>query len=116
MAFVRRKTINGKDKFYLVENKRVDGKVRQKVLCYLGESDTVEGAIAELGDRIERCKGFTQRGRKRAAECKERMHPSWLQDGEVPPRRRKGGQFVTRLIGSYWGGLWSLRRSTRDES
>jgi hypothetical protein len=103
MAFVRRKTINGKDKFYLVENKRVDGKVRQKVLAYLGESDTVEGAIAELEDRIERFRFYAKRQHEGAAKFREKMHPSWLQAGEVPPRRRKGGQFFTRLINRYWG-------------
>ena len=36
MAYVRRKTVKGQDYFYLVESRRVDGKVVQKVLRYLG--------------------------------------------------------------------------------
>jgi len=36
MAYVRTKKRNGKTYYYLVEGKRVDGKVKQKVLKYLG--------------------------------------------------------------------------------
>ncbi len=38
MAFIVRKKINGKDYFYLNENKRVDGKVKTKTLAYLGKT------------------------------------------------------------------------------
>lgn len=102
MAFIRRKTINGKDKFYLVESKRIDGKVRQKVLAYLGESDTVESAIAEVEDQIVRRRGYLQRSLENAQICKERMLPAWLVDGEVPPRKRGGLQRASFLIGKYW--------------
>lgn len=37
MAFIVKKTINGKDYYYLNENKRVDGKVKTKTLAYLGK-------------------------------------------------------------------------------
>jgi hypothetical protein len=43
MAFIRAKNINGKMKYYLVESKREGKKVRQKVLAYLGESETIAG-------------------------------------------------------------------------
>ena len=36
MSYVRTKKRNGKTYYYLVEGKRVDGKVKQKVLKYLG--------------------------------------------------------------------------------
>jgi hypothetical protein len=36
MAFLRKKTINGKSYYYLVENKRVNGRVVQRVLKYIG--------------------------------------------------------------------------------
>jgi len=36
MAFVREKKREGKTYYYLVEGKRVNGKVKQKVLKYLG--------------------------------------------------------------------------------
>ncbi len=41
MAFVRRKKINGRVYLYRVENRWEDGKVRQKVLEYLGAEDPV---------------------------------------------------------------------------
>jgi len=38
MAFIVKKTISGKDYYYLNENKRVDGKVKTKTLAYLGKT------------------------------------------------------------------------------
>jgi len=38
MAFIVKKTINGKEYYYLNENKRVDGKVKTKTLAYLGKT------------------------------------------------------------------------------
>ena len=38
MSFIVKKKVNGKDYFYLNENKRVDGKVKTKTICYLGKS------------------------------------------------------------------------------
>lgn len=46
MAFVRRKVSRGRAAFYLVENRREAGKVRQRVLAYLGQRDTVASALA----------------------------------------------------------------------
>lgn len=40
MSFVVKKTINGKDYYYLNENKRVDGKVKTKTIAYLGKTKT----------------------------------------------------------------------------
>ena len=37
MSFVRTKTIKGNQYYYLVENKRVNGRVIQKCLKYLGK-------------------------------------------------------------------------------
>ncbi len=36
MAFIRAKIIKGVNYYYLVENKRIDGKVKQKILQYFG--------------------------------------------------------------------------------
>ena len=36
MAFVRKKKVKGRSYYYLVENARIRGKVRQKVIKYLG--------------------------------------------------------------------------------
>jgi hypothetical protein len=53
--FVRKKvTASGTVKHYLVESTRVKGKVRQKVLCYLGEHATAEEALAWLQSEAAR--------------------------------------------------------------
>ena len=46
MAFVRKKVTKGLTYYYLVECRWVDGKPRQKVICYLGRYATVRGAYA----------------------------------------------------------------------
>ena len=47
MAFLRTKTINGKAYFYLVESKRVDGKVKQKVVRYIGTQENLGNLVVE---------------------------------------------------------------------
>ena len=39
--FIRKKKVRGKNYYYIVENKLVDGKVKQKVLMYLGNTENV---------------------------------------------------------------------------
>ena len=41
MAFLRKKKISGKVYYYLVQNSRIDGKVKQKVIAYLGNSGSL---------------------------------------------------------------------------
>jgi len=48
MAFLRKKIIKGNPYFYLVENKRINGKVRQKVIKYIGTFKNIELALKEL--------------------------------------------------------------------
>jgi hypothetical protein len=43
-VFIRKKTIKGQTYHYLCKSVRVNGKVRQKVLAYLGTHDNVEDA------------------------------------------------------------------------
>jgi hypothetical protein len=57
MAYVREK--NGK--YYLVESKRILGKVRQKHLAYLGESDTIKGRLDFLENREASLRGHIHR-------------------------------------------------------
>lgn len=45
MTFVRTKVLRGKPYLYLVENKRVAGKVKQKVLLYIGRYESAEEAV-----------------------------------------------------------------------
>ena len=44
MAYLRAKLINGKTYFYLVESRRINGKVRQKVIKYIG----TQGKLGKL--------------------------------------------------------------------
>jgi hypothetical protein len=44
VAYVRRKKIDGIEYFYLVRGVREDGKVKQKVVCYMGQHATVKAA------------------------------------------------------------------------
>ncbi len=41
MAYIRNKKIKGNTYYYVVEGKLVKGKVKQKVLLYLGNIDNV---------------------------------------------------------------------------
>ena len=41
MSFIRKKITDGRIYYYIVENKLVRGKVKQKVLMYLGTSDSL---------------------------------------------------------------------------
>lgn len=45
MAFVRRKRTGQTYYYQLVENRKVDGSARQKVLVHLGKHQTVEDAL-----------------------------------------------------------------------
>ena len=44
MAFVRKKIVKGIEYHYLVESHWIDGKPRQRVICYLGRYATVNAA------------------------------------------------------------------------
>jgi len=41
MAYIRSKKIKGKIYYYIVEGKLIKGKVKQKVVLYLGNIDTI---------------------------------------------------------------------------
>lgn len=53
MAYVRKKRINGSEYYYLVEGYRdEDGKVRQRVIKYLGKHVSIEDAKAAAADVV----------------------------------------------------------------
>ena len=56
MAFIRGKRKKDSVYYYIVESKRVDGKVRQKVLAYLGQCPTVDEAIEYWTGRLDEWK------------------------------------------------------------
>ncbi|MDP2925094.1 MAG: hypothetical protein Q8N99_01855 [Nanoarchaeota archaeon] len=41
MVFLRSKRVKGKKYYYIVESKIVKGKIKQFVLCYLGNADKI---------------------------------------------------------------------------
>jgi hypothetical protein len=46
VSYVRKKVVKGIEYHYLVESRWIDGKPRQRVVCYLGRYATVRGAHA----------------------------------------------------------------------
>ena len=41
MAFIRKKKVKGKNYYYVVERYKVKGKVKQRVLGYIGTADNL---------------------------------------------------------------------------
>ena len=46
--FIRKKKVRGKIYYYIVENKLVDGKVKQTVLMYLGNINNILNQFKKL--------------------------------------------------------------------
>ena len=57
MAFIRKKQQKGKSYYYLVVNQRDGGKVKQKVIAYLGKHATLEAALQAMQQRMAIAKG-----------------------------------------------------------
>lgn len=73
MAFVRTKTIKGIEYNYLVEGVREGGKVRQRVVCYLGSHKTVKAAHAYW--LRESKKGEDREAKKHAQQMVKTLKP-----------------------------------------
>jgi len=41
MTFIRRKKVKGKTYYYIVKSYKDKGRVKQKVLCYIGTADNL---------------------------------------------------------------------------
>lgn len=63
MAFVRKKTIKGREYHYLVESYRDNGKVKQKTLAYLGRHPSVQAKVEWLGRRVNLYRGHIEENR-----------------------------------------------------
>ena len=50
MAYIVKKVISGRPYFYLVESKRIAGKVRKKTIAYLGANPTIAELREVLAD------------------------------------------------------------------
>jgi hypothetical protein len=74
MAFVRRKLVRGVERCYLVENHRDHGRVRQRMIAYLGPCATVDEAIEFWAAYAKRCRELatTPDARRREAARAER--------------------------------------------
>jgi hypothetical protein len=95
--FIRQK---GKS-FYLVENKRDAGKVRQRTVCYLGPCDNLPGALAHWETVAEGLRLQVAQYRAFQARARGQIHPDWLQGGEVPPRL-PGCRFTNDPSRRFW--------------
>jgi hypothetical protein len=99
MAFIRKKTIKGETYYYLVQSKRVKGKVRQVVLAYLGKFDNVEDAYVS-GNSKRRAKLAKYR------KPEDVNNDQILRDAELQYRReRKGAEAPKRAVKIMLPGL-----------
>lgn len=54
MVYVREKIVGGKKYYYLVEGKKDKlGKVKQKVLAYIGDKEKLEKLYGNIGEKIK---------------------------------------------------------------
>jgi hypothetical protein len=61
MAYVRKKRVGKYEYYQLVEGKRVDGKVRQRVKAHLGKHDSIDIDLTD--DDWRKIEGIIQGGR-----------------------------------------------------
>src|SRR3972149_8384651 len=80
MAFVVKKTINGKEYFYLNENKRIDGKVKTKTLAYLGKN---KKEAKEKAEEIMKDKNPLEKNKKQESSDKK-MEAEKKKDAVAP--------------------------------
>jgi hypothetical protein len=118
MAFIRRKVSRGRAAFYLVENHREGGKVRQRVLAYLGPCDTLEGAIAHWEGEAAMLRKSSTRAAESSREMWSRVHPGLIRNngGEVPFRKpQQGGQrtWGYQQCRWYWEAIEAQERYMR---
>ena len=75
MTYVRRKKVKRYEYYQLVENHRVDGKPRQRVIMHLGKEPTVDAALENWPKEIARLR----RRAKKDGDHYENL-PAWLKD------------------------------------
>jgi len=73
VPFIRIKYVKGRAYRYLVEGVREDGKVRQRVVAYLGTHETVQAAYNYWSGQV---KGAADvEGKKHAREMVKKLQP-----------------------------------------
>jgi len=75
MTYVRKKRVKRYEYYQLVENHRVDGKPRQRVIMHLGKEPTVDAALENWAKEIARLR----RRAKKDGDYYENL-PAWLKD------------------------------------
>jgi hypothetical protein len=104
--FVRKKVVKGGTYYYLVQSGRAGGKVRQKVVAYLGTYATVQEALEKIPAEVERLRQRAADYRARAEDARRQVSPSAIKanGGEVPRRHRPGLPLRRNPAGWYW--IW----------
>lgn len=74
MPFIRVKYIKGQAYRYLVEGVREGGKVRQRVIAYLGTHETVQAAFDYWSGQVKGAKDAEGRQHARAMVAKLKPH------------------------------------------
>ena len=98
MSFIVKKIINGREYFYLNENKRIDGKVKTKTLAYLGKNRK------EAEKKMEE---FLREDKRPIAESKEKPEPTKISIEELTAFcKRKGFVFRSSDIYGGFAGFW----------
>ena len=75
MTYVRRKKVKRYEYYQLVENHRVDGKPRQRVIMHLGKEPTVDAALENWPKEI---KNLRRRAKKHGDHYEKQ--PEWLKN------------------------------------
>ncbi len=119
MTFVRSNTVNGNRYYWLVENYRDAGQVRQRRIAYLGRYPTVEAAICGLEAEIEAAEAVVKRMRSKAGAMVTlaRRHAG-LTVGELPrPDANHDPSPFRRWCRTHWqakdGADKALKRANR---
>jgi len=119
MAFVVKKVINGKDYYYLNENKRIDGKVKTKTLAYLGKNEKqaekkAKEIIETMDKKTTKIENIKQEDAKKEIVREEIVNENKVEKKEITIEELtnfcKAKGFVFRSSDIYGGlsGFWDF--------
>jgi hypothetical protein len=96
--FIRKKqTKRGTAVYYLVESQRVNGKVRQRSVAYLGRENTIESAIAEVNERIDFATWAVERAKPRRYRCSWKRSRQQMEEHQIGEAESRLRMFQDRL-------------------
>jgi len=102
MVFIVKKKINGKEYYYLNENKRVDGKVKTKTLAYLGK--TKEDAEKKMKKFLQEL----EKPEKREVKKVKLIHKEISIEELASFCKRKGFTYPSAEIYGGAAGFWDF--------